>query len=151
MFCAEPSWHFSFSSRMFAVRGYKLGDFVSLSSVEYTDDGSTFHNLPAIPEAKFCSLVAGMENGNLFVAGGHKGPGQSSMSIVGRRSESGSPPHSFAQCENEWKKMQRDHNDGGQRNVHMSRWGCVKRMNIDCLSLIYIYFAGSFTCFSLTQ
>jgi hypothetical protein len=40
------------------------------SSVEYTEDGTTFNSLPPMPEAKSKHSMAVLENGNIFVAGG---------------------------------------------------------------------------------
>jgi hypothetical protein len=40
------------------------------SSVEYTEDGTTFNSLPPMPEAKYAHSMAVLENGNLFVCGG---------------------------------------------------------------------------------
>jgi hypothetical protein len=44
---------------------------VPISKVEFTNDRSTFHYLPDMPEVKFCHHVAPLENGNIFVAGGY--------------------------------------------------------------------------------
>jgi hypothetical protein len=40
------------------------------SSVEYTDDGSTFHALPDMPEAKYHHCMAVLKGGDIFVVGG---------------------------------------------------------------------------------
>jgi hypothetical protein len=46
--------------------------YVKSSSIEYTEDGITFNSLPKMPEAKVRHCMAVLENGDIFVFGGHQ-------------------------------------------------------------------------------
>jgi hypothetical protein len=51
-----------------------------LKTVQYTEDGMTFHSLPDMPEAKFVHQTAILDGGNIFVVGGKNELGEISKS-----------------------------------------------------------------------
>jgi hypothetical protein len=51
------------------VSGGQIDGYIS-SSVEYTEDGTTFNSLPPMPEAKSRHSMAVFGNGNIFVCSG---------------------------------------------------------------------------------
>jgi hypothetical protein len=51
--------------------GYSRGN--EIPSVANTDNGSTFHALPDMPEAKYDHCMTVLGSGDIFVCGGFKG------------------------------------------------------------------------------
>jgi hypothetical protein len=58
-----------FHFRIYATGGMGKGG-MSISSAEYSEDGSTFVFLPKMPEGKSFHCMTVLENGDIFVAGG---------------------------------------------------------------------------------
>jgi hypothetical protein len=54
--------------RLYVSGGYIRG--TCSATIEYTDDGSSFHYLPPMPEAKHMHLMSVLENGDVFLVGG---------------------------------------------------------------------------------
>jgi hypothetical protein len=62
-----------FHIRLYATGGEYKDSYKTLSSAEYSEDGSTFVLLTKMPEAKYNHCMTVFKNGDIFVAGGANG------------------------------------------------------------------------------